>query len=185
MKNIFSLFLLVLGLSLPLSVSYTSYGLVKEWEGPGMLVESLARQFNRPLSEVREIVKYAYTLGNPTKFPTPIDILAVVAVESRFDFKAKHPVGPSVGLMQINFGVHKTPNLYDVKTNMVKGTQILYEYHKLARSDIRALVYYNAGPGGGRVICEESCNTPYVEKMLSHKRKFTSYANKERMQCSS
>lgn len=177
----------MVGLLLPTSLSQASYAPIEVYKGPGALVQYLADRYKRPELEMTRIVQYAYALGNPNKFPTPLDILSVIAVESRFDPKAEHPIGPSQGLMQVNLGVHKTPGLKEIPVNLKKGIEILSQYRSLTKTDHHALVYYNAGPGGAKSLCQQGtpCKTGYSEKVQALKRKLAQVAKKENVCLSS
>lgn len=187
MKIVFWILLLLVGALHPASLSQASYAPIEVYKGPGALVQYLADRYKRPELEMARIVQYAYEFGNVKSFPTPLDILSVIAVESRFDPKAEHPVGPSQGLMQVNLGVHKTPDLKTISTNIKKGVEILSQYRSLTKTDHHALVYYNAGPGGAKNLCPPGipCKTGYSEKVQALKKKLAQVAKKENVCLSS
>jgi soluble lytic murein transglycosylase-like protein len=153
---------------------------LQEPDVPVLLVEFLANKFKQSEAEIKKIVWYAYSLGKPNSFPTPADILAVISVESGFRPTAIHHIGPSVGLMQINAFVHGSERLLEPYVNMVKGVGLLSQYRDLAGSDLKALVYYNAGPFGGKRICSTKfqCFTDYTKKVGKAKAEIVSVIEK-------
>lgn len=164
----------------PSDLSTTSYKRIQVWTGPGELVEYISETYNRPYYEVVRIVRYAFEQSENNKgFPSAYDILAVMGVESSFNPAARGPGG--LGLMQVNPTVFTTiPGLADINTNISTGHKILQEYRTIAKTDAHALVYYNAGPTGGRNICPaRTCNTPYTEKVARLKYKLLKYSKKE------
>lgn len=80
----------------------------------------------------------------------PILILSVMQVESRFDYKAVSPTGP-IGLLQVAWSWHKEKSskadLFDPKTNITVGAQILREYRNMSKSEIESLLRYNGSLG--------------------------------------
>ena len=97
----------------------------------------------------------------------PLLILSVMQVESRFDYRAISPTGP-IGLLQVAWSWHKEKSskdaLFDPKTNILVGTQILKEYRKLSSSETELLLRYNGSLG--------SESPKYAIKVLSMKSKF-------------
>lgn len=160
---------------IPTGVSTASYAPMPEWEGPGLLVEFLADKFDRPHWEIKKIVRYAYHLGHPTGFPTPLDILAVIGVESRFDSTARGPGG--AGLMQVNPSVWKGVDLYNPFQSMEKGVEILSEYRSKVKTDRRALVYYNQGPSKSIGVHQ----SPYSFKVLALKQQLSREARRTKL----
>ena len=175
MKKLLQILALVLAL-LPVTLSQASYGPVQEFPVPGHLLEFLVKQYNRPVDELRRIVAFAYAEGKKT-FPTPLDILAVIGVESEFKHDARHPGGPSLGLMQINQAYNKSLDLFNPRENVRRGRELLEEYRSKASSDSKALLWYNRGPGGA-ISCEEGCEV-YSTKVLALKRKLIYHSTKE------
>ena len=131
------------------------------------LQDFIVQKFKRSEEEAAEIVLAAFRYGG-VKFPTPVDILAVVGVESSFQSDAIHRIGPSVGLMQINAKAHKEDpeNLLDVQENIRKGVEILTQYSR-GRREEATLLAYNAGPAN--VSCT-ACSSPYISKVKKLKR---------------
>jgi hypothetical protein len=77
-------------------------------------------------------------------------VLAIIAVESRFDPKATSPVG-ALGLMQVMPQWKKvlgiTGDLTDPETSIKSGLQILGFYTEMYKDLGMALTAYNRGPG--------------------------------------
>lgn len=183
MKVILTALILLIAL-VPKQLSFESYGPTDLYTGPGMLVERLARIYDKPIDYMARVVREVYIQTEKLNFPDPIAVLAIIATESEFRHKAEHPIGPSRGLMQVNVGVHKIGDAFDITQNIAKGVEILKGYRTMTRSESKSYLYYNAGPGGGAKICEESCVTPYVQKVTALKKRFTNFAAMERLQCS-
>lgn len=173
-------FIVLCLLVIPASLSLSSQRKYTPYPGPGTLVQHLSVKYNRPEDEIRKVVLIAHMLARHDMFPTPLDILAVIAVESGFKSSAKSADGGNVGYMQINSIIHKIPvlQLNNPQINVEKGYDILVRYRKLAGSDQRALVFYNAGPGKGLEICpsNEACRTDYSVKVSQLKAEFSKHA---------
>lgn len=96
----------------------------------------------------------------------PLLIMAVIATESNFDYKAMSN-GNAQGLMQIIYSWHKEKTskvgLFDPKNNIFVGAQILNEYSKKSSSDVETLLRYNGSLGEA---------PKYAYKVLSNKKKF-------------
>lgn len=127
---------------------------VKALAGDGLDSERAARISRAVLKETRA-----------KTFPSPDQVLAVIKTESNFDPMAGHRVGPSLGLMQVNVGVHKLKNPYSVEENIQTGVRLLREYHSQTGNETKALMYYNMGPAGTKRACKKKCSTPYVNKV--------------------
>lgn len=97
----------------------------------------------------------------------PILILAVMSVESKFDFRAISPTGP-IGLLQVAWSWHKEKSskdaLFDPKTNINVGTQILKEYRNISSTEVESLLRYNGSLGAE--------SPKYAIKVLQIKSKF-------------
>lgn len=96
----------------------------------------------------------------------PILILSVMSVESKFKANAKSPTGP-IGLLQIAHTHHKEKStksgLYDPKTNIFVGAQILREYKNISKTETEALLRYNGSL---------HANRGYAKKVLISKYKY-------------
>ncbi len=107
------------------------------------------------------IIKYARRYGVPTNLAH-----AVVAVESRFNPKARGSAG-EVGLMQIKPATARmmgyrgsTRALYDPETNIRWGMQYLATAHQLGGGEVcNTILRYNAGHGATRMnpVSEHYC----------------------------
>ena len=83
-----------------------------------------------------KVVELSISLTKGTVF-TPVDILALISVESGFDPKARN--SRSRGLMQVKGGS------YDVEINMRQGVALLVDYHEQLGSKDAATKAYNVG----------------------------------------
>lgn len=139
-------------------------------------LDYLAKRFGKTREHMWEVVYYA-SLNEDSIFPTKIDILAVIAVESGFDARALHPKGPSVGLMQVNAGVHGGKGLYQPSTNVRRGSAILKKYWTYSHSRSTTFVVYNSGPGGAILACPDmsKCSTEYSGKVQQVRREFAAH----------
>lgn len=173
MKN-----LLTLILTAALFFGSTAFGQEEEFVplSPSLsdqLAQPLAEKFHRPVDEVRAVIDYVEANTSQEAFPGPLDVLAVVAVESRFKNAATGLPRACKGLMQINGSVHHGINLFDPAANLQKGIEILTQYRTLVSSDDAALVAWNAGPGKVNRLCgkKKTCRNGYVTK-INHQRDF-------------
>lgn len=81
----------------------------------------------------------------------PSLLLAIISVESRFDYKAVSNAN-AVGLMQIIYSWHKEKvknkvDLYDPETNIKTGSKIIKEYLDRSSNTVEALLRYNGSLG--------------------------------------
>jgi soluble lytic murein transglycosylase-like protein len=104
-------------------------------------------------SQLDEILDAAWKYGNLKNIP-PILAMMIVHVESRNNPKAISPKG-AMGLMQIMYSLWQEEfnldisQIFKIPYNMNYGLEIFKRYLKLADGDvIKALKYYNGGPGG-------------------------------------
>lgn len=128
-----------------------------------VLIEYLARRYKQNIEHITNVVELAGKYADAV-FPTREMILAVIAIESSFNPKAKH-LG-SFGLMQINAAAHKKAltgkNVLDTETNISLGVQVLRQYFDLAGQVPRnAILAYNAGIGA---FFQRRYNPKYLEK---------------------
>lgn len=135
------------------------------------------------------IVPPKYILDFSTKlaykdFPTQVDILAIIRVESGFNPNAFNPehskinpmrkVPPSIGLMQVQNGS------FLPKENMRQGTSKLREYYiKYCKRNIEcAVTSYNIGPTNyknGKVL---NSGKKYYNKFKQRKLEYELYISK-------
>ena len=110
------------------------------------LIRQIAERWKRSPLQVQRIVEYARAHAQPD-FPRLPHLLAIMAVESRFDPKAKSQ--GNVGLMQINLSANgdrlrnRSP-----EENVRVGAELLREgYFQLKRNHKGAVLSYNTGLG--------------------------------------
>ena len=109
----------------------------------------IARDGNLPLAVAKKYAIWVYEAA--AKYAVdPILLVAVMATESKFDYKAVSPMGP-VGLFQIAAFWHKdktTPaQLFDPHHNILVGAQIIKEYSAQSSSTTETLLRYNGSLG--------------------------------------
>lgn len=169
----------ILILLILLVVPYLSLGGLPDSSNPltpiEKLIDHIESKFKIDRDLAKEVVETAFQHGNNSSFPSPLDILAVTQVESKFKTTAVNKSGPCIGLMQINAGAHSLgyKNLTKPSINLSKGSDLLKEYRGLTKSDSAALVAYNAGPVGMRRICGGNtpmCSSEYSRKVAVAKR---------------
>lgn len=126
----------------------------------------ISREGNIPKNTATSYAMWIYEAG-ANYAVDPVLILSVMQVESKFDYKAISPTGP-IGLLQVAWSWHKEKTskaaLFDPKTNITVGTQILREYKNLSKSEIETLLRYNGSLG---------MESPkYAVKVLGFKQKY-------------
>lgn len=100
---------------------------------------------------------------------SPILVLSVMSIESRFRATAVSPSGP-IGLLQIAHTWHKKKSsradLFKPKNNIYVGTRILAEYSlkDSKHSDQRTLIRYYGG--------DRSTSLVYAQKVIDRKHKY-------------
>ncbi len=96
----------------------------------------------------------------------PILLLSIMKIESRFNYKSISPTGP-IGLFQIAYSYHKEKAtraaLFDPKTNIMVGAQIVREYSDLSRNQVETLLRYSGSLGQ---------STSYATKVIKTKYKY-------------
>lgn len=145
------------------------------------LTSTISEIFKVPLLRAEQTVKLAYEFAHPTSFPTPVDVLSVIAVESSFREDSIYKQSPNIGLMQINVAAHGKAASTIPRANIAFGTKLLKSYRDSSTSDSRALTAYNAGPGKVSGICKQykTCNSEYFLKVQKAKKQILAYnANK-------
>jgi soluble lytic murein transglycosylase-like protein len=116
------------------------------------LTNHLARRYRVASEPIEELVHAAFAAGRLTQID-PLLILAVIAVESRFNPIAESDYGAR-GLMQVvpRFHLEKLvghggeATLLEPHTNILVGTRILDEYIQRAGSLEAGLQLYNGAP---------------------------------------
>lgn len=109
------------------------------------IVHELSKKYSQSEEVIRHILSEVGRHVSPT-FPRKEDLLALIAVESKFNPTAKD--GKSKGVTQVNVGFHYLPNPYQIGANIAKGVEILKGcYETAGRSRKGAFLCYNAGEG--------------------------------------
>lgn len=127
------------------------------------LVSYISSKYRVSKDFAKDVVLEAHRLGGRT-FPTPIDILAVVAIESSFNPRAVSTAGAK-GLMQILYKKSKQ----DIKTNLKDGTDLLKDYYKRHKGNLSATIQsYNVGVTA--YIVKDRRNHQYYNKFASAKK---------------
>ena len=105
------------------------------------LTTNISTKYKVPEDYTKEIVEHAYQLGSSKGFPTALDILAIIAIESSFN---KYAVSKSnaIGLMQIKY----VPSSFEVRQNLIDGVRLLRIYNQSLQVDA-AIQAYNLGIG--------------------------------------
>jgi len=136
----------------------------------GIVIDATAaiikREGNLPIEVAKKYALWIYDAGVRHNVD-PILIMSVMAVESKFDYRAISPTGP-IGLLQIAYTWHKEKTtqsgLFDPKNNINVGTQILKEYSDKSSTEVEMLLRFNGSLGSAPV---------YAMKVLSHKKKYS------------
>lgn len=146
--------------------------LTKEDVKESSLVKRISSQYKKDERYVDRIVtladKYAYK-----DFPTKLDILAVMAVESAFNNTVCYH--GSCGLMQIELKSHRKKgitrsNYKQLETNIRIGSEILREYFLLSKKNKKGtFLAYNAGIGNYQ---KGRYKTSYYSKIVKAKKGF-------------
>lgn len=148
------------------------------------LVEYISDKYGKPEYEIYEVVRLAEkSVGKlSTDFPTTLDVLTVIGIESGFNPNARNAAGPSLGLMQVNAQYHRVPGLTKPGVNIDTGVGILADYGELAESENQALLSYNMGPNRAKTLCRtvKSCTGPYIKKFKNLKFEFASIHRNQR-----
>ena len=142
------------------------------------LSEFIARRYNVSQDVTLDLVQMAHAAGHQTGLD-PLLIIAVMAVESRFNPLAESVAGAK-GLMQVipkyhvakfrEFGGEKW-SVFDPETNILVGAQVLKEYLRRTGSLNRALQLYVGSPEDendgytGRVMTEKQRLQQFLRKM--------------------
>jgi soluble lytic murein transglycosylase-like protein len=109
----------------------------------------IARDGNLPLAVAKKYAVWVYEAA--AKYAVdPILLVAVMATESKFDYKAVSPAGP-IGLFQITAFWHKdkttSAQLFDPHHNILVGAQIIKQYKDMSSSTTETLLRYNGSLG--------------------------------------
>jgi hypothetical protein len=143
------------------------------------LANHLARRYRVAPEPIEELVHAAFAVGRLTQLD-PLLILAVIAIESRFNPIAESDYGAR-GLMQVvpRFHLEKLAGhggeatLLEPHTNILVGTRILDEYIQRAGSLEAGLQLYNGAPDdpargyAQRVLAEQQRLIQVLQSMPS------------------
>ena len=94
------------------------------------LSKKISRIYNLSYKDSKEIVDQAVVYSNPV-FPTVYDILAIIAIESRFNVYAKSETSSAKGLMQV---LYKNTS-FDISQNISDGVNLLLHYKEKLKSE--------------------------------------------------
>lgn len=101
----------------------------------------LSTKYKRDIKEIKEVVKVAYKYGHKHHFPTHIDILAIIAIESSFNKYAVSSANAK-GVMQV---LYKRSS-FNLEDNVSDGVWLLKDYK--AKLPVEgAIQAYNVGIG--------------------------------------
>lgn len=130
---------------------------------PSTLV-SFIQDFGRTTWETERILRHVWYFSKDNQVD-PLEILAIISVESEFNPKALSADGTSIGLMQINAPAHKVSkqSVASIKDNLKFGISLLSEYKKLAKSQKESWRMYNTGPGMAQKC--KLCGREYAQKV--------------------
>ena len=132
------------------------------------LAGMVAKKYRISREATREFISTAYREGGRIGLD-PLLIIAVMAVESRFNPVAESDAG-AVGLMQIipryhaaRFDATEGDSVLDPRTNIQLGAKVLKEYIKRAGTEAAGLQLYNGTP-------DDESNA-YANKVLGEKQR--------------
>lgn len=128
------------------------------------LTQFISTKYRVDRGLVENIVKKAYNFQH-TSFPTAIDILAIIAIESSFNKYAVSKVNAK-GVMQIYY----KPTSFDIHENMKDGVTLLKEYSSVLNQE-GAVEAYNLGIGNYRSGMR---NKEYLNKFKTIKQQLES-----------
>jgi len=128
------------------------------------LTQFISTKYNVSDTAVKKVVEYAHRQGDKV-FPTPIDILSIIAIESSFN---KYAVSKAraKGYMQVLY----KETTFDIRTNINDGTHLLREYSRVMPKDA-AVQAYNVGIGNYK---KGMRNTEYLAKFKQTKQQLES-----------
>lgn len=107
------------------------------------LISHISSRYGIHLDKAEEIVSTAKEKADD-EFPTHTDILAIVAIESKFKQYAKNKNSRAKGLMQVLY----KPTTFEIDKNLEDGTNLLKTYDGLLHHNKDAVIQaYNVGIG--------------------------------------
>ena len=129
------------------------------------LTKYIARNYKISKPQAYKIVSEAEKQANVVHFLDVSDILAIIAIESRFQ---QHAVSSSnaLGLMQILYKRSST----DIEHNIRDGVSLLKTYYRLTKQNKDSTIQaYNVGIGA---FYSGTRSTEYLKQFKKHKQKF-------------
>ncbi len=110
---------------------------------------NIANSLDVPETTAWKIVALARKYEDPV-FPKYRDIIGIIAIESRFDPKARN--ANCLGLMQMNRFYHRgrvraSKDFYNPEENIRAGVEYLKELHSSLKSRRAAIMAFNLGEG--------------------------------------
>jgi soluble lytic murein transglycosylase-like protein len=133
------------------------------------LASLVAKRYRISPKATRSMVATAYREGRRIGLD-PLLIIAVIAVESRFNPIAQSDVGAQ-GLMQVVPGYHKdrldgagTDAILDPHANIRVGAQILKDYIRKGGTEVAGLQLYNGSA--------DDASNAYASRVLGEKQRF-------------
>ena len=165
----------------PVSVSSTPVAEPPHEERHHALSEFLARRYNVSQDVTLDLVTMAHAAGRQIGLD-PLLIIAVMAVESRFNPLAESVAGAK-GVMQVIPKYHLAKfrqvggdkwSVFDPETNILVGSQILKEYMRRTGSLNAALQLYVGSPQDdsdtytGKVMSEKERLQKFLRKVSPH-----------------
>lgn len=125
------------------------------------LVSYISTEYKIPPSVAASIVTAANKHSYKHTFPTSLDILAIIAIESNFKQYATNK--NAKGLMQVLY----KPTSYNIDRNVEDGSNLLKTYKKWLKPD-EIVMSYNIGLGA---YLDGHRNYHYLTKFKTAKRK--------------
>jgi soluble lytic murein transglycosylase-like protein len=127
------------------------------------LIKALRSSYRVPEWKAREVVKIVKRHTEGFNYPSPVDVLAIMKIESDFDYNVVS-VANAVGIMQVKGSTtHLNENVRD-------GISRLREYYNsVGKHEVNALHAYNVGITAFKA--NGVTNENYVRKFETAKRK--------------
>lgn len=135
------------------------------------LTTYISNKYKVDKEDIKDVVKTAYFLGDDKTFPTPIDILSIIAIESSFNKFALSRTKDK-GVMQVSY----KPTSFDILINMQDGVHLLVTYRKSLPKDA-TIQSYNLGIGRYK---EGKRNKTYLSKFNKIKRQLETVIQNKR-----
>lgn len=133
----------------------------KDWK----LMDYISQKYNVEHKEVEKILKIVDPKLNKP-FPSRIDVLSIIAIESRFNKHAFSAKGAR-GWMQILY-----KKVHTEEENILAGIELLEDYHQKLGSQKATIQAYNVGITNYR---KGSRNEKYYNKFIKTKEELSNY----------